>query len=135
MNTSTSIGFIGLAFCGLLLAPLNAAYADPVLNISNHPVTNLKKLSMDDIRKGIIQGGLRYKWVFEDQGPGKLKASQFEGRFSAVISITYSETAYSITLLESMGLDQKGNQIRSRYNRWVELLTRNIDAQLQAAAL
>lgn len=132
---NTSIGFIGLAFCGLLLAPVAAAYADPVLNISNHPVTNLKKMSLDEVRKGIIQGGLRYKWVFEDEAPGKLKASQFEGRLSAVISITYSETDYSITLLESMGLDQKGNQIRSRYNRWIQLLTRNIDAQLQAATL
>ena len=132
---NTSIGFIGLAFCGLLLAPVAAAYADPVLNISNHPVTNLKKMSLDEVRKGIIRGGLRYKWVFEDEAPGKLKASQFEGRLSAVISITYSETDYSITLLESMGLDQKGNQIRSRYTRWIQLLTRNIDAQLQAATL
>ena len=122
---------VALTFCGTLLMPVSMANADPVMNISNHPIPNVNKLSLDQVRQAIIAGGTRYKWVFEDQGPGSLKASQFGGRFQAVINITFTESSYNITLLQSEGLEQKGDQIRSRYNRWVQLLTRSIDAKLR----
>ncbi len=131
---SRHIGSIGIVLCGSLLAAACAS-ADPVLNIVDHPVTNLKRMTLGDVRRGIVLGGTRYQWVFADDGPGKLKATQNAGRYSAVISISYTETTYSITLLESMGLEQKGDQIRSRYNRWVGLLTRNIDSELTKLAV
>jgi hypothetical protein len=124
-----------LAICGGVLAPALIASADPVMNVANHPITNLKKFSLDQVKMGIIAGGTKYKWMFHDDGPGRLRASQDEGRLHAVIAITYTENTYSITLLESQGLEQKGDQIRSRYNRWMTLLTRNIDNELQKLAI
>ena len=131
---SGHVSATGMVLCGLLLAPV-FAHADPVSNIVDHPITNLKKMTLADVRKGIVLGGTRYRWIFADDGPGKLKATQDAGRYSAVISISYTETTYSITLLESMGLEQKGDQIRSRYNRWIGLLTRNIDSELTKLAV
>jgi hypothetical protein len=117
------------------LAAISSAYADPVLNIVDRPVTSLKKMALDDVRRGIVLGGTRYQWIFSDDGPGKLKATQNAGKLSAVINISYTETAYSITLVESAGLGQKGDQIRARYNRWIGLLTRNIDSELTKMAV
>ena len=127
-------GAIGTVLVGLLLASACASPV-PVLNVNNHPVTNLRKMTLDEVRRGIVLGGARYSWMFEDDGPGKLRATQNEGRYSAVISISYTETSYSITLLESMGLEQRGDRIRSRYNRWIGLLSRNIDAELSKLAV
>ena len=125
---------MALVLCGIALAPVSVASADPVMNVADHPITNLKKFSLDQVKAGIVAGGTRYKWIFHDDGPGRLRAFQDEGKFHAVIAISYTENTYSITLLESQGLEQKGDQIRSRYNRWVTLLTRNIDNELQKLA-
>ena len=128
-----SVGAVGV-LCVLSLAS-GCASPEPVLNITNRPVTNLKQMTADEVRKGIVLGGTRYRWMFEDDGPGRLRATQDDGRYSAVISIAYTPRTYSITLVESTNLEQRGDRIRSRYNRWISLLTRNIDSELTRLAV
>ena len=128
--------FIVLILCSVLLAPVPWALAEPVNNVANHPIISLsKKLTADDIRKNIIIAGLKRHWHFEEVAPGQLKGTQGSGKRQATISLTFTDAAYSITLLESVGLDQKGDQVARRYNGWVRYLLQDIDDQLSKAAL
>ena len=127
--------FLLMAFCGVMLAS-NAWALSPVLNVVDHPVPKLaESLSVDDVRKNIMLGGLKRHWQFEEMGPGQLKATQADAKRRAVISVTYTKTGYSITLLESSSMQQKGDQIQENYNRWVRYLTQDIDDQLSMAAI
>jgi len=127
--------FLLMAFCGVMLAS-NAWALSPVLNVVDHPVPKLaENLSVDDVRKNIMLGGLKRHWQFEEMGPGQLKATQADAKRRAVISVSYTKTGYSITLLESSGMQQKGDQIHDNYNRWIRYLTQDIDDQLTMAAI
>jgi len=127
--------FLLVVVCGAILAS-NAWALSPVLNVVDHPVPRLaERLSVDDVRKNIMLGGLKRHWKFEEMGPGQLKATQEDAKRRVVISVTYTKTGYSITLLESSGMQQKGDQIHENYNRWVRYLTQDIDDQLSMAAI
>ncbi len=127
--------FLLMAFCGVMLAS-NAWALSPVLNVVDHPVPKLaENLSVDDVRKNIMLGGLKRHWQFEEMGTGQLKATQADAKRRAVISVSYTKSGYSITLLESSGMQQKGDQIHENYNRWVRYLTQDIDDQLSMAAI
>jgi hypothetical protein len=104
-------GFLITLFCGVALAS-NAWAISPVLNVVDHPVPRIaERLSIDDVHKNIRLVGLKRHWQFEEIGPGQLKATQADARRRAVISVTDTKTNYSITLLESSGMQQKGDQI------------------------
>jgi hypothetical protein len=121
---------------GLLLIPFFGARAAPIVNLTDHPILTVgKKLALEDIRKNIILAGLKRHWHMSDDGPGKLKALQESAKQTATVSITYTTTTYSITLLNSTGMDQRGNDINRRYNGWIGYLTSDIDDQLSRASL
>jgi len=121
---------------GLLIAPIICANAATVTNVADHPIlASGAKLTEDAIRKNIILAGLKRHWHMADDGPGQLKAVQESANQSATVSITYTTTSYSIKLLDSTGLDQKGDDIDRRYNGWIRYLTQDIDDQLSEAGL
>lgn len=120
----------------LILTSAISASAATITNVVDHPIlASGTKLTLDDIRKNIILAGLKRHWHMTDDGPGQLKALQENAKQSATVSITYTETSYSIRLSSSTGLDQKGDEIDRRYNGWIRYLTQDIDDQLSKAGL
>ena len=128
--------FAVLMLCAMIFAPTSWALAAPVLNVADHPIPAIAaKLSVDDIRKNIMLAGLKRHWRFEEVGPGELKATQQDNTRMAIIRVTYTPRTYSITLLESSGMEQEGDQIHRNYNRWVQFLMQDIDDQLSRTAI
>ena len=109
----------------------NSWALSPVLNVVDHPVPKLaENLSVDDVRKNIMLGGLKRPWQFEEMGPGQPTPSAGPSSASPI-----PKPATDITLLESSGMQQKGDQIHDNYNRWIRFLTQDIDDQLSTAAI
>jgi hypothetical protein len=128
-------GFLITLFCVVALAS-NAWAISPVLNVVDHPVPRIaERLSIDDVRKNIRLGGLKRHWQFEEIGPGQLKATQADARRRAVISVTDTKTSYSITLLESSSMQQKGESDQRQLQSLGPLSDQDIDDQLSMAAI
>lgn len=112
-----------------------ASRQEPIYNIVNHPIpAAAQKLSSDDIAKAIIAGGARTGWQIGPNADGSLTGKiDVRGKHHATVTITYSQTNYSVTLVSSTNLLQEGNLIHRNYNRWVHELEKNIDDQLGIA--
>src|SRR5215831_10767939 len=94
--------FFTLALCFLVARAGWAAEARTVYDVVDHPIAaSAQKLSLSEIEKNIIRAGAKRNWVFEEIGPGQLKATQTSGKRHATVDVTYSQKSYSITLAES----------------------------------
>ena len=124
-----------LILCGTLLAAAPPAYADKIANIANHPIA--AKMSEQDLRKNIVLAATKRGWMVEDAGPQQLKAtiSAGRGQYEAAVNITYSDSAYSITLMNSKGFGQTGDSVNGRVNRWMKNLEADIAKQLASPAV
>lgn len=106
----------------------------PILNFADQPVH--KGLTMAQMEKCIVTAGAELGWKMN-----KIKNGLFEGTLNtrghtAVVSIPYSTTVYSITYKsssEGLYADEKGT-IHKRYNTWVNNLALKIDANIVNAA-
>jgi hypothetical protein len=122
-----------IALCGALFIAMPAVYADTLIKVVDHPIISReKKISLDDIHRNIMAAAVRRGWEIQDDGPQRLRASieANRGALQAVVSITYTNTAYSITLLSSKGFHQEGDSINGRANRWIRNLEEDIHKRL-----
>src|SRR5262245_3395653 len=96
--------------CGALLTAAPSTLADPILKVIEHPVVTSAPLNLEQIRQRMIVTATRRGWSINDDGPQKFRASigTSTERRQVVVSITYTDKAYSITLLESKGFGQSG---------------------------
>ena len=129
-----------LTFATTLLATAIAAEGacgrcDPILNISNAPVTSAsgKALSDDQVKAAIIRAGAALGWQMAEDGPGKLTATLLIRKHTAVVEIPYSPKTYGITYKTSTNLNEEGGQIHKNYNGWIQNLNKGITAQLSAS--
>lgn len=128
-----------LATAVTLLAAAAIAHAgcmrcDPILNISNAPVTSAsgKALTNDQVKSAIIRAGAALGWQMKEDAPGKVTATLLVRKHTAEIEITYSPTSYAITYKASTNLNESDGQIHKNYNGWIQNLNRGITAQLSA---
>ena len=128
------IVFFGAIF--LFGVSARAARFEPIYNVTNHPLpVSAQRLPPQTIQQAIVDAALSYHWRIDSKGPGTIGATYQRGKHQAVIAITYSQTAYSITLVRTSGMHQKTNgEINYNYNSWVRKLETRIEDRLSAAS-
>jgi len=127
-------GFAALLILSAAIVVSACSRTQPVYNVLDHPVpVATQRLPLDQIGRAIMQAGRQHHWRMDPAGPGQITGRLDEGGREAVISITYSQQAYNITLAGSTNLRQEGDEIHKRYNRWIRLLERDIDDNLYMA--
>lgn len=133
---SARIGVFALLLSSLLLAAPATGWADLIYNVKDHPVPpGAQKLSLENIERNImIAGGLRH-WRCEPLGPGQLRATQDSHGLEAVVDIAFTQQAYSITIVSTVGLRQNDGQIHPHYNFWIRNLEKDIEDRLYLAGL
>jgi len=129
-----------IATAATLLTAATMAHAgcmrcDPILNISNAPVTSAsgKPLTNDQVRGAIIRAGATLGWQMKESGPGKLTATLLVRKHTAEVEITYSPASYDINYKTSTNLDAGDGQIHKNYNGWIQNLNKGIAVQLSAS--
>jgi len=129
-----------IATAATLLTAATMAHAgcmrcDPILNISNSPVTSAsgKPLTNDQVRGAIIRAGATLGWQMKESGPGKLAATLLVRKHTAEVEITYSPASYDINYKTSTNLDAGDGQIHKNYNGWIQNLNKGIAVQLSAS--
>jgi len=133
----TKIHFAALLLALTLFAgPALAWRQDLRYDVIDHSVpAAAQHLSSDDLARNIMIAGAKRNWRIEPLGPGELKATQVRGTHEAVLKISFSPKAYSITLISTKNLDQEGDKIHPTYNHWVGNLDADIQIQLNIAGL
>jgi len=112
-------------------SPGHAARSVPIQTYGNANLSSYGKLTADQVGDAIIRGGASIGWQMSKVSPGLITATVTGGRnSSATVEIQYSAQEYTIKYRDSINMKAQGGTIISTYNRWVERLQRNIDAQI-----
>lgn len=138
-----------LAAATLTLAAAPALAARPAVAIVPHDnipvVTTAAHPPVDAVKNAIIRAGGQHDWTIRPESPGVLSASlNVRNKHFAVVTIKYNADSYSITYRESTNLEYRLSDgrgpadppagtpmIHPNYNRWVENLIRDINAELR----
>jgi len=103
----------------------------PIQNVENRPIPlTAQQLSLDQIESLIIAAGQSRGWQFKREAPGHLSASQNNPKYAATVDIRFDQRVYSILHRSTVGLKEKDGTVHTRYNNWILLLQRDIDARL-----
>lgn len=135
MRTLFKIAFATTLLATAIAAEAACARCDPILNISNAPVTSAsgKALSDKQVKEAIVRAGAALGWQVAEDGPGKLTATLLIRKHTAVVEIPYSSQTYAITYKTSTNLNEEGGQIHKNYNGWIQNFNKGIAAQLAAS--
>lgn len=117
---------IGLALSGITLSSSEASAAK-IVNYENEPVRT--SLSVAKVKDGIIKAASARGWKIKETGPGELTAVIKVRTHTAAIKITYTQTTYSITYMDSANLKYKNGKIHRNYNKWIKFLKDDIDLE------
>ncbi len=106
----------------------------PILNFPDQPVQ--QTLTLAEMEKCIVTAGAELGWTMAKRGDGLIEATLQTRGHTAVVSIPYSTSAYSITYKSSSeGLyADKDGSIHKIYNVWVNNLDRQIKTNIVNAA-
>jgi hypothetical protein len=102
----------------------------PIYNVEQTATTVGKPLTQDQVKVAIIRAGAALGWQMKEQGPGMLEGTLTLRAHTAVISIPYSATSYSIKYRSSVNLEESGGKIHKNYNGWIQNLQKGINTQL-----
>lgn len=124
-------GFAALLIVSAVVTASACSRTRPVLNVQDHPIpAATQRLPLDQIGQAIIQAGRQRHWRMDPAGPGQITGILDDREHEAVINITYSQQAYSITLAASTNLHQEDGEVHKKYNKWVRQLEKAIDDRL-----
>jgi hypothetical protein len=129
------VGLIVSVLGSSLLLAIPPANADQIIKVVDHPIIAPRLLSLAEIKNRVYLAATKRGWSVQEDGPQRFRASIQAGGGStqAVVAITYTDKAYSIELVESKGLGQRGDQINGRANRWIRNLEQDIHQYMQIA--
>jgi hypothetical protein len=154
------IALLLIALIGTHIAA-NAANSVPLVEPGPISMPADKVFTLEEIKKAITAGALRHQWRVESQTPGSIRII-LDGRNDKavlVMDVVYDEKKYSIKYVRSENLNYvQGNgttvkanpnsntvsrfggevqatTIHSSYSRWMKILTREIDTELNVAKL
>ncbi len=123
--------FIVLA---LLLFTVSCANK-PIYSVASRPMPPAaKNLTLDRLEQAIVEGGQARRWFFDAVAPGRLRATQDQGKHLAIVEILFDQSNYSINLVRTSGLKEQGATISRHYNTWVRNLEDDIYASLVRAS-
>jgi hypothetical protein len=127
-------GFAALLILGTVIVASACSRTCPVYNVQDHPIpAAIQRLPLDQTGQTIMQVGRLRHWRMDPAGPGQITGVVDDRGHEAVINITYSQQAYSITLAGSTNLRQEGDEVHKKYNKWIRQLERSIDDRLNVA--
>lgn len=114
---------------------LTACRTAPVYNVHNAAIPNIEKapLTMIDIEGAIVKAGAGLGWNMRPVKPGLIVATLNIRAHQAVADITYDLNDYNIDYSSSINLKYSGTKIHSNYNRWIQNLSKAINAQIATA--
>ncbi len=127
-------GLFSVVVCLLLsgcfgrIQPLYSVYSHPVPSSANF-------MSLSEIGDVIELSGINRKWLVEEQYPGLMRLTFRKKTHMAVVEVSFDQSQYSIKYVNSTDLFYNGTNIHRNYNRWVANLERDIEMNLQKAAL
>jgi hypothetical protein len=118
----------------LLVMALAACNTVPIMNVDKAAVSGAsgKPLTDDQVKGAIIRAGSGLGWQMTETGPGNISGTLMLRTHTAVVSIPYSSSQYSIIYKSSTNLDEKDGNIHKNYNGWIQNLNKGINAQLAA---
>ena len=102
----------------------------PIQSYGNSNLSTYGGFTATQVGDAIIRGGVSIGWQMNKISPELITATVTERRHIVTVDIQYSATAYTIKYRDSVNMRAEGDMIHSSYNRWVERLQRNIDAEI-----
>jgi hypothetical protein len=127
-----------LACSMLALLPAAAFAADPINNLEDVRIgvkSNGEPPTVAEVQGAIIKAVRGRGWAPQLDGEGRMVASILvRGRHYAEVDIAFDTIAYSIRYRTSRELDydERKQTIHGNYNKWVILLSRDINQQIGA---
>lgn len=123
-----------LLFLAFASAPTPAN--DPLTELIGQQVASLEdgtRMTQAGVERAILDACARRKLQASVVEPGMIVARWERGAHAIEIRIPYTDSEYSILYEDSrrMGYDPVRRSIKSSYNRLVDLLGENIDANLE----
>lgn len=104
--------------------------SQPIQDVVAAPVPVVgKALSIQDVQKAIVLGGVRAGWEVLPEQPGRLTARYVRGQHRATVDITHDTKSYDIKYRDSSWGSGSG-EVHRVYNTWVQNLDRSIRSEL-----
>ena len=111
-------------------SPGHAARSVPIQSYGNANLSTYGVFTAAQVGNAIISAGASIGWQMNKVSPELITATVMERGHSVTVDIQYSAKEYTIKYRDSVNMRAEGGKIHSSYNRWVERLQRNIDAQI-----
>ena len=120
---------IGLSVILMVSLFISGCTSLAVYNISDASINVSKKTNDDTIFKAIKNAGTQFGWIVKKTKPGMATAELHVRRHTALATINYSNTSYSINYKNCINLkyDASKNTIHKNYNVWIQ----NLDEAIQ----
>jgi len=119
-------------FLAAAVLVLVAACAAPVRNVVSEPVVTSRDVSLEEVKKAIISAGTALGWKMMPQEDGRITGRLDLRKHTAIVDITYTTEAFSITYVDSTNLKYDGRLIHRNYNNWITNLENRIQATVAA---
>lgn len=130
------VGLVFLVAALMAAGPAVAGRLAPVYNVVDHPIpAGAQALSLAEIERAIIAAGAQHQWQFDELAPGKLHATYSHGSHQVEVAVTFTQQAFSITLINTVNMKQSGDEVHRKYNEWVRTLEQSIAGRLTLAGL
>ena len=128
-----------LVLCVALVAVTGCRGGGPIYNVKDAPVSTAtgKDVTLDQVTKAIIEAGTGLKWSMAVVKPGQIVGTLLVRSHSAVVDITYTTKAYSITYKDSNNLKYNAEKqtIHENYRGWIQNLDNAIKGKLLALGM
>jgi hypothetical protein len=119
-------------FLAAAVLALVAACSAPVRNVVSEPVVASRDVTLEDVKKAIISAGTGLGWKMTPQEDGRITGQLDLRKHTAIVDITYTTEAFSITYVDSTNLKYDGRLIHRNYNNWITNLENRIQATVAA---
>ena len=111
---------------------LVAACSAPVHNVVSEPLLSQRDVTLEEVKQAIITAGTGLGWKMMPQEDGRITGQLDIRTHVAIVDITYSSKAFSITYVDSTNLKYDGRLIHRNYNNWIKNLEDRIQATVRA---
>lgn len=127
----------GLVAAGVAAALLlGACQNQPISNVVDAPLGAPEGVTLDQVRQAIMFAGNKRGWTMRQEVPGRITATHQRSGHMAIVDVLYTTTTFSIVYYQSSELhyNSKEQSIHPTYNRWVEFLAQDIQANAAVLA-
>lgn len=128
-----------LFLCAVLVVVTGCRGGGQIYNVKDAPVSTAtgKDVTLDQVTKAIVEAGTGLKWSMAVVKPGQIVGTLLVRSHSAVVDITYTTKAYSITYKDSNNLKYNAEKqtIHENYRGWIQNLDNAIKGKLLALGM